>query len=414
MNMPRSICFFWRGFLFTAMAVPALAANPALQSYFALACQTATGALAVRCSETPGGLGGLSGDSQSSLNPSQNMSHTKSSAAVAEVRSTETRARAANVREGGGSLAQASQSVRFGPFNLLVHGRGTWFERDRNPDVHRERSLEGDGWAVEIGLDRQVSERFRLGGLAAFESVRYDFAADRSGGSLMPAPHAGSAETESKSLTLFGVWNTSERSYVDAALGYGWQEHDFRRNPVFQGSGGGAQVTGRVAGDTRSKVVWVAANSGLDFAAGAATFGPFAGLTYTRSEIDPYTEQDRNASGLAMSFAECIRNSLVGHAGLRADRAFSTTRAVLVPQLRLEYRHEFRTRPLSLDSHYVLDTGASHVTVIGDRPKAGRISIGAGLTAILPQGWVTFLEVETLANSDIDRQRIALGLRIEL
>lgn len=397
-----------------AVSLPAVSANPALQSYFFLACQTATGALAARCSATPGGLGDLSGDSESSLNPSQNMSHTKSSASLAEVRSAEARGRASIIREGEEPAAKAQQSLQLGPFNLLVHGRATWFERDRNPDVHRERSLEGDSWAVELGFDRRVSDRLHLGALAAFESLSYDFAPDRSGGNLVPAAHAGSADTDSKSLTLFAVLNSTERSYVDAAIGYGRQQHDFRRNPVFQDSTLQARFAARVAGDTESTVFWVALNGGLDFAPGATTFGPFAGVTYTRSEIDPYSERDLNGSGLAMSFEACLRKSVLGHAGLRVDRAFSTTHGVFVPQLRVEYLHEFRTRPLSQTSHYVLDSGTSGIRVTGDRPKAGRLSLSAGVTAILPHGWIAFLNVDTLTSGDVDRERVTLGVRIEM
>lgn len=403
------------GLVLLAASLPAPGANPALQSYFFQACQTATGALAARCSATPGGLGDLSGDSESSLNPSQNMSHTKSSASLAEVRSSEARGRASVIREGEEPAAQeGQQALQLGPFNLLVHGRATWFERDRNPDVHRERSLEGDSWAVELGFDRRVSERLYLGALAAFESLSYDFAPDRPGGNLVPAAHAGTADTDSKSLTLFAVFNATERSYVDVAAGFGRQQHDFRRNPVFQDSTRQTQLVARVAGDTDSTVFWVAANGGLDFASGATTFGPFAGVTYTRSEIDPYSERDLNGSGLAMSFAACLRKSVLGHAGLHADRAFSTAHGVFVPQLRVEYLHEFRTGPLSQASHYVLDSGTAGVTVTGDRPKAGRVSIGAGVTAILPRGWIAFANVDALTSGDVDRERVTLGVRVEL
>ncbi|MFO1509460.1 MAG: autotransporter outer membrane beta-barrel domain-containing protein [Steroidobacteraceae bacterium] len=397
-----------------ALCLPALAANPAFQNYFFQACQSATGALATRCSATPGGLGDLSGDSESSLNPSQNMSHTKSSASLAEVRSAEARGRADVIREGETPAADSAQSVQVGPFSLLVNGRATWFERDRNPDVHQERSLEGDSWALELGFDQRMSERFYLGALAAFESLSYDFAPDRPSGDLVPATHAGTAQTDSKSLTLFAVLNATEHSYVDAAVGYGRQQHDFRRNPVFQDSTRQTQFAARVAGDTESTVFWVALNGGLDFASGATTFGPFAGVTYTRSEIDAYTERDLNGSGLAMSLEACLRKSVLGHAGLRADRAFSTGRGVFVPQLRIEYLHEFRTRPLTQASHYVLDSGASGIRVTGDRPKAGRFSVGAGVTAILPHGWIAFLDVDTLASGDVDRERVTLGVRAEL
>lgn len=396
------------------LSMPAMAANPDLQNYFFQACQSATGALVTRCGATPGGLGDLSGDSESSLNPSQNLSHTKSSAGLADVRSTEARGRSAAIREGDDSVSGASPRVRVGPFNLLVQGRASWFDRDRDPDVDRERGLDGDSWAVELGLDRQVSERLFLGVLATYESMRYDFVAERPGNNFVPAAHAGSAKTDSWSATLFAVLNATEHSYLDAAVGYSRQKHDFRRNPVFQGSLRDSQFSARVAGDTHSRLFWAYANGGLDFVAGPATFGPFAGLTYSHSKIDAYAERDLNGSGLQMSFAPCRRDSMLGHIGLRADRAFSTSHGVFVPQLRIEYLHEFRAYALTQTSRYVLDTGAAGLTATGDEPKAGRFNIGAGVSAILPNGWMAFLNFDTLAGGEIDRQRVSLGLRIEL
>jgi outer membrane autotransporter protein len=396
-------------------ALPAGAADPAFQAYFLQVCATATGALATRCSETPAGLGDLSGDSESSLKPSQNLSHTKSSVGLAEVRSTEARERAAGVREGEDSTTGAAEAAaQLGPFSLLIHGRVTSLEKDRDPAVHSERGLDGDGWALEIGLDRRVSDRVFVGALAAFENVSYDFDPDLVTGTFVPADRAGSADTDSKSLTLYAVWNVSERSFIDTSLGYGRQQHDFRRNPVAQGAPRLSQFQGLVTGDTDSRVWWAAVNAGLDFGSGATTFGPFAGLTYTNSRIDSYTERDLNSSGLHMALGECRKTSVLGHLGLRADRAFSTSRGVFVPQLRVEYLHEFRDHALTINSQYVLDSGPAVFTTTGDKPDQGRVSIGAGVNAILPNGWIAFVNADTLVSGDLDRHRFTLGLRKEL
>jgi len=400
--------------LLAAVSTPAVAANAGFQSYFLQACSSATGALTTRCGETPGGLGDLSGDSESSLNPSQNMSHTKSSSGLADVRSTEARGRAAVMREGDSAVTGPATTVRLGPLNLLVNGRATWFDRDRDPDTDRERSLDGDSWAVEVGFDGRASERLFLGALVTYESLQYDFVPERRGTNFVAASSAGQAETDSKSVTFYAAFNPAERAYVDAALGYGHQKHDFRRNPVFQGASRQGQFSARVAGDTHSNVYWAYVNGGLDFASGPTTFGPFAGITYAKAKIDAYEEQDLNDSGLAMAFAACRRRSALGHVGLRADRAFSTARGVFVPQLRVEYLHEFKREILRQASHFLLDPGGAEVVVSGDRPKSGRFSIGAGLTAILPNGWIAFANFDTLAGGDLDRQRIAIGLRVEL
>jgi len=395
-------------------STPAMAANADLQNYFIQACASATDALAARCGATPGGLGDLSGDSESSLAPTQNLSYTKASAALADVRSTEARGRAAAIREGEEPVAEAGTKVQLGDFNLLVNGRITWFDRDREPGVDRERGMEGDSWAIEVGVDRRISDRVVLGGLATFESIQYNFEAEQAGNNFVPAARAGKGETDSRSIALFAVVNPNEHVYVDAAIGYSHQKNDFSRNPVFQGSQRDGQFSGRVTGDTNGETFWAYANAGLDLASGATTFGPFAGITYSHSKIDGYSERDLNGSGLQMTFIPCRRNSLMGHIGLQADRAISTSRGVFVPQLRVEYQHEFKADPLIQSSHFVLDSGASSVTLTGDKPSSDRFNIGAGITAILPNGWITFLNFDMLAGSDLDRRRLSLGVRINL
>ena len=55
------------------LATSGQAANAPLQDLFFAACVNPQANLAVRCAQTTGGLGDLSSDSESSLNPSQGL-----------------------------------------------------------------------------------------------------------------------------------------------------------------------------------------------------------------------------------------------------------------------------------------------------------------------------------------------------
>ena len=400
--------------LSTTVPMPSYAANPQFQSFFFDVCLAPTGLLATRCGETIGGTGDLSGDSESSLNPSQNLSHTLSSTAlVAQVRTAEARERAENIREGEEPAEDEAGSAAFGPFSLLVHVRGTQFERDRDPILDRERGLEGDGWGIEIGFDRRMSEKVFLGALVAFESTNYDFDAELPGVNFVPGPAAGHAEIDAQSVTLFGVFNASEHFFVDGSIGYGRQEHTFRRNSIFQDSLRASEVDLRTVGDTDSRELWAGVNAGFDLGQGASTFGPYAGLTFTHATIDGYTERDLSASGLNMTFGKVTTESLLGHVGLRADHAFSTSRGVIVPQVKVEYLHEFKDDPAQIVSNYVLNAGSSAFALTGDKPDPDKINVGAGLTAYWPNGWIVFLNFDTLIDGDLDRDRVTLGFRFE-
>jgi outer membrane autotransporter protein len=153
----------------------------------------------------------------------------------------------------------------------------------------------------------------------------------------------------------------------------------------------------------------------MDFGGGAFTFGMYLGATYARADLDGYTERDVNNTGLAMTFSGTDRESMQGHAGLRMAYTFSTGNGVVVPQLRVEYQHEFEDRGDAVTTNFVLDPDASGFELGGALRDDSAIEAGLGITAMFANGWQTFLNVDVLTGSeDLDRSRVTLGVRVEL
>src|SRR5262245_55904816 len=152
----------WLGFPITAVlwvAGQANAANPAFQNFFTTVCATAnTGALATRCAQTPGGAGNVSGDSESSLNPTQGLSYNQSPLSAALSRGKESRQRDDAQRDAGSS---ADAKVEMGKFSLLFHAQGGNVEREVRSDV--ERAFEADERGAEAGFDFRASANTVLG-----------------------------------------------------------------------------------------------------------------------------------------------------------------------------------------------------------------------------------------------------------
>jgi len=393
---------------------PALAANAAFQTFFFGVCPGANGALATRCGQTPGGLGNISGDSESSLNPSQNLSQALAPIDLAQVRGAEARDRGERARDGDEATPVASASIDIGPFAIVANARGAWFERERDPLTDQERGLDGDTRALELGIDRRVSERFFFGVLLAAEQTEYEYDPELPGANFTPAARAGDAESDAWSFTGYFTVNAWERGFVEFSLGYASQEHTFRRNSVFQESTRTvAQTNVDTEGETDGNVLWASVNLGHDWNSGASTFGPYAGITYARSKVDAYTENDLSGSGLNMTFGEFERTSTQGHVGLRFDRAISTGRGVFVPQLRVEYLHELEDEAPEATASFVLDGAATQFAFLGDEPESGSLTAGIGATAILPGGWIWFLNLDYLKSGDFERRRATLGLRAE-
>lgn len=389
-----------------------LTANAAFQTFFFAVCPASGGQLAARCAQTPGGLGNISGDSESSLNPSQNLTQSLAPLGLAHVRSAEARDRGERSRD----ETDAPQATRIdgAEVALLFNARGSWFERDRDPLTDQERGIDGDARGIEIGFDRRVSDRTFLGALLAAGKTEYDYDPEAPGVNFTPAVRAGDAETDEYSLTGYLIFNVSARAFVETSLGYVTQKHTLRRNSVFQETTRAVPQTNvSTEGETDGTVLWASFNLGYDWVSGASTFGPYGGITYARSEIDAYVERDLTGSGLNMAFGEREDTSTQGHIGLRFDRALSTGRGVFVPQLRVEYLHEFEDDVPDAAASFELDAQRTQFLFTGDEPDSGVVNVGIGASLILAGGWIWFLDYDYLASGDLDRQRATLGLRAE-
>lgn len=394
-------------------ASQARAANVEFQNFFFDVCLTPAGALAARCAETPGATGNVSGDSESSLNPSQNLSHNQPAVSVAQTRSKEARERGEKLRDG--DPEESGSQVEAGPFSLLVNLHGTWFDRDADPAVAAERGFEGDSQAAEIGLDYRVSDRVVIGAIAGIERMDYDFDAEAAGVNFVPAENAGEADSDNVYLTLFASWNVGETGYVELSGGYEQSDGSYRRNSVFQESTRTLPQTNvQVEGDADGDVTWFSANAGFDVNRGAWNFGPYAGLTQTNSKVKGYTEDDLSGSGLHMRYASTKRDSLLGHLGFRTSYAASAGGGVVVPQLRLEYQKEFEDDAQDVTAQYVLDSSGNQYTMSGDSGDKNSLNAGFSLAIIRPNGWMGFFDYSILLeNRGLDRQRATLGLRVE-
>jgi outer membrane lipase/esterase len=396
--------------LAAGVAPTADAANAAFQNFFFTVCQNPTAALAARCGETGGGQGNLSGDSESSLNPSQVLSNNRSTLSAA-------RSRAEQMREYSAAAREDRGEIELGRSGLLFIGRGVWEEADRVVDLDAERGYQSDSQAFDFGFERRVSERVGLGLLLTYEGIAGEFDRERPGVNFSPVSDtAGEIEVRSLGATVYMTAQWGERGYVDLAAGYIDSQFDLSRRVVFQESARVVPQTNvSTSADPDGQQYWATLNLGCDWSKGAWTFGTHASGLWAQSEQDPYEERDLAGSGLAMRFDVAKRESLLAAGGLHASRAIKVGFGVLVPQLRVDYLHEFELDAQSADASFLLDANRSVYRFAGDEPDRSYGVASLGLTAILPNGWMPYLNVDSVVgNDDSDRYRVTLGLRREL
>lgn len=399
---------------------PAYAANADFQGFFTNVCAgtgVPTGTLATRCAETGNGTGDgdLSGDSESSLNPSQTLSSNDSALAVARSRSQETRERGERLREGDAVLSEEAASQTFGRLSLLANVRGEWFQTDRPAGGDPDRGYDGNLWALEAGMDYRVTERTIVGGIISYERTDADFDRDlQAGAPFTPASEAGSMESDSFGITLFSSFTFGESLYLDLSGGYRATDYTFKRKSVFQESGRSTQTSVLTKGEPDGHEWWGSFNLGYDWQRGEWSFGPYAGLTYTTTDVDSYSENDLNNSGLAMRISNTDSDSNLAHLGFRGSYVISSGNGVWIPQFRVEYDHDFDDDPLNVDSIYELDAAQTLYPLKGNDRDSDYFSIALGIAGVLPNGWIPYLDGETLLGyDDVERFRVNAGLRKE-
>jgi outer membrane autotransporter protein len=379
----------------------AVAANAPFQTFFFAACVNPIAALAQRCADTQNAQGDLSGDSESSLNPSQALGHGR-------VQIDGVRAREDGIQ---GEVA----TLDAGPFALRLTLRGSGFERRRGTSLAEERGLDGDARGGDLGLDYRLSERTVVGAVLGIDRSDYDFAAEAAGVNFTPQARAGAAAVDQTMLSLFASHAIGETAYVDLSAGHGRTEGSYRRTSVFQESTRTvAQTNTNLRGRADGSLRWLSIDAGRDFLREALTFGVYGGATWARSTIDSYSEQDVSGSGLAMRFEGLERGSLLGVVGARLSYTFSTGAGVILPQLQAQWQNEFDDDPETLDASFLLDADATRFRLQGDRPDRTSGEVGVSLAAVFSNGWSAFFDYTRLvARDDFDRDLFSAGLRRE-
>ncbi|MFA5683129.1 MAG: autotransporter outer membrane beta-barrel domain-containing protein [Lysobacteraceae bacterium] len=374
------------------------AANAPFQDFFFNVCANASGALAQRCAETPNGLGDLSGDSESSLNPSQALGHG--------------RVQIDGIRARTDGLPGETAVIEAADFTLRISAHGSRMERDRGDTLAEERGLDGDGRDFDIGLDYRLSERTVIGALLGLSRHDYDFVAEAPGNNFTPQRRAGSADIDSTQFSLFASFTLGDDGYLFLSGGYGWTEGEYQRTSVFQESTRSlTQRNTDLRGDADGSLRWLSLDMGRDFVRDELGFGYYGGLTWARSSIDGYSEQDLSGSGLAMRLEGIGRSSLQGVLGATLSRTISGRAGVFVPQLRAQWQHEFDDDAEAIEASYLLDPAATRFRLQGERPDRGSGEIGLSLTGILGGGWSVYADYARLfSRDDLRRDRLSLGL----
>jgi outer membrane autotransporter protein len=297
---------------------------------------------------------------------------------------------------GGGAGDIDELQGRWGAF---INGNVNFGEKD---ETQRETGFDFDTTGITLGLDYRFNRQFVAGGALGFSRYDSDY-----------NDAAGNLEMDAWSLSAYGTYYHDNNIYVDGLIQIGSNNYDTKRRINASGE---AEQFGQ--GDTDGTEYAFNISAGYEYRRDAWTLTPYGRLSYTRAEIDAYTEEASNPS--AAGFGSVLRiddqelKSVVLVVGGNFSYSVSTAHAVLMPQLRFEWEHEFKDDSRFINARFVNDPTRSEFAIETDEADKNYFNLGIGLSAVFSQGRSGYLFYETrLDQDDVTLNTINAGLRIE-
>jgi uncharacterized protein with beta-barrel porin domain len=291
---------------------------------------------------------------------------------------------------------------------LGVFLNGTFTLGDKD-STSREAGFDFDAFGLTAGLDYRLIDNLVLGAAFSYNSTEADL--DSSGGNVDVDRYVGS---------IYGLYYIGERFYLDGIASIGGNTYDMGRNIRYQIPGlvpGTVTVVNQKAqSDTDGMEYSFGLGAGYDFHLGGFTLGPFGRLNYVKAEIDGYQETINNTApgvGLNLAFEDQDVDSFTTALGAQVAYAISTTWGVVLPQLRLEWQHEFLNDSRTIQARFVNDPARTTFGLTTDNPDRDFFNLGAGISAVFARGKSAFLYYESvLGLKDITAHNIVAGIRL--
>jgi outer membrane lipase/esterase len=274
----------------------------------------------------------------------------------------------------------------------------TEYEKFNQDNTRFETGFDRDTVGMSFGADYLFRNGLILG--AAF-TYAHDFGNyDGVGGGF---------DHNSYGILAYGSVQPIANMFIDAVAGYTRKDYNFDRRAGIVLAG--PSVAGSTHGDTNGNEWRIGVNSGYDFVFGAFTVGPRLGVLYRETTMNDFKESGH--TGLELSYSNQNIQSLTLRPGVYGSYAFSTSWGVVIPQMTLEYVHEFLDDQRSVQFSFVQDPQNRRFLFETTPPDRDYMNLGVGVSMVLPSGLQPFLNFrDMLAYQDRNTYTVTLGLRI--
>ena len=292
----------------------------------------------------------------------------------------------------------ASGDSPFGRWGFFLNGSFNFGDKEA---TENESGFDFSTTGVTAGADYRFSDQLVAGGALGYATNDTTF--DSQGGGL---------DTETWHLAAYGTYGWSERGYVDAIVEYGWQSYDSKRNIRYQVASDTSAISRQARADYDGTQFGASIGAGYDIDQGPLSYGIYGRAGYLQVDVDDYREH--GAGGLALSLDGFSATSVTTTLGARVSQVFNTNWAVLVPQARAEWEHEYDNDADTLVARFAADPTGTEFGILSDSPDRDYFRLGLGVSAVFPHGLSAFVNYDTvLDQQDWSNHLIDVGVRWE-
>jgi outer membrane autotransporter protein len=242
-----------------------------------------------------------------------------------------------------------------------------------------------------LGADYRVSKHFAIGLDGGYSNSRADLVDD------------GRVEVDGGKIgtyaTVFGKGFWGSKVHLDGAVGGGLNNYDTRRtglqNESVRGTTDGSEFNALIA-------------YGADWTFGCFNIGTWSTVQYTNVNIDEFTEEGSLAP---LEIQDQDEDSIRATTGLRASYDIKAGRAIIRPEVRAAWQHEYGDRSYHIDSRFA--SGAGDVFRVHG-PTIGRDAalVGAGVNIQWSRRVSTYVYYDgVLGRDNYDNNAVTGGFR---
>ena len=295
-----------------------------------------------------------------------------------------------------------SNSVIFDKIEFFINGTLSLGDRD---STSREQSFDFDTLGITAGVDYRIKRNLVLGLAFGFANTDNDYS---SGSNL---------DTNSTSISLYGTYYKQNNFYFDGILSFVQDHYDLDRDVTYS-IPDVTRVNQTAKSDTDGRQFSFGFSGGYDFNVGGFTIGPFARFNFVHVDIDSFHERMTNnfqpGSQLNFDIDNQDIKSLTTILGGQVSYAINTNRAVLLPQLRLEWEHEYKDNTRDIHAKFANDPFNTQIIIPTEDPDRNFFNVGIGLSSTFKGGKSAFIHYEAVVGREnITKHSIALGARFE-